>query len=360
MPSLLNHECDLLLLLMMEKSTTFHVESCCISATSWVTELRCGGIILCTAINHCICDGIGTSQFLRAWAHFTINPNLDLPIQPFHSRHLLKSRNPPRLNSMHPGYHHHHPCSTPSPVPDMDVHHYLLSQPLVPTSIAFSADDILRLKQQCVPSLKCTAFEALASHTWRSWVRSLDLSPSVNAKLLFSVNIRKKVAPELPAGYYGNGFILGCAETTVKDLTAEGKSLYDAVKLVKQAKSNITGEYVRSLVDLMEDKRVKTDLSGATLVISQWAKLGLENLAFGIGGEEGKGVYMGSVTSDIYCLFLPVVGDTEAVRVLVSMPETASDKFELYMKEFWKKGTDNGGDQLNDGFHQVDDNGVDH
>ncbi|CAN1835503.1 Alcohol acyltransferase 9 [Linum perenne] len=316
-----------------------------------VTNLRCGGIILCTAINHCICDGIGTAQFLRAWAHSTTNPNLDLPIKPFHSRHLFKPGNPTRfVNSPHPGY---HPSSgNEDPLPDIDVYNYLLSQPLVPTSITFSAADILRLKQQCVPSVKCTAFEALASHTWRSWVRSLDLSPSLNAKLLFSVNIRKKVTPELPAGYYGNGFILGCAQTTVRDLTTEGKNLYDAVKLVKEAKSNITGEYVRSLVDLMEDKRVKTDLSGATLVISQWAKLGLEDLAF--GGESGKGVYMGSVTSDIYCLFLPVVGDTEAVRVLVSMPETAAEKFESYMMEFGVKGTDNSGDQVNgasNGFH---------
>ncbi|CAL1355805.1 unnamed protein product [Linum trigynum] len=319
-----------------------------------VTNLRCGGMILCTAINHCICDGIGTAQFLHAWAHAaTTRPNLDRPIKPFHHRHVLKPRNPTRTNPTHPGYLIH----PDQPDGAVDVHRYLLSQPVVPSSTTFSAADILRLKRQCVPSVKCTAFEALASHTWRAWVRSLDLPPTVNAKLLFSVNVRKRVDPALPDGYYGNGFVLGCAQTAVRDLTAGTRSLHDAVRLVQEAKSNVTGDYVRSLVDLMEGRRVKTDLS-ASLVISQWAKLGLEDLEL---GEAGKGVFMGSVTSDIYCLFLPVVGDAEAVRVLVSMPETAVEKFEFYMREFSdEKGmvVDNGGEvnyqNGTNGFHDHD------
>lgn len=43
---------------------------------------------------------------------------------------------------------------------------------------------------------------------------------------------------------------------------------------------------------------------------------------------------MGPLTSDIYCLFLPVNEDVDAVRVLVSMPERLVDKFEFYMTEF--------------------------
>ncbi|CAN6881834.1 unnamed protein product [Brassica oleracea var. botrytis] len=46
-----------------------------------VTYLRCGGVILCTAINHCLCDGIGTSQFLHAWAHADTT-SAPIPIQP--------------------------------------------------------------------------------------------------------------------------------------------------------------------------------------------------------------------------------------------------------------------------------------
>lgn len=121
--------------------------------------------------------------------------------------------------------------------------------------------------------------------------------------------------------------MLACAETTVKELV--NANLHSGVKLVQRAKSSVTDEYVRSVVNLLEDKTVKTDLS-VSLVISQWSKLGLEDLDFG----EGKPLHMGPITGDIYCLFLPVIGDFNAVRVLLSMPESVVDKFEYYMNAF--------------------------
>lgn len=289
-----------------------------------VTNLRCGGMIVCTAINHCVCDGIGTSQFLHAWAQITAKPNLDLAIAPLHTRHVLKPRNPSEITFTHPEYVRNTPRENGHL--DIDINHYLQSQPLVPSSLTFTTSHIIHLKRQCVPSLKCTAFEALASHTWRSWVRALDLSPSLNVKLLFSVNVRKRLIPEIPQGYYGNGFVLGCAQTSAKDLVAS--NMCHGVKLVQQAKSSLTDDYVRSMIDLLEDKSVKTDLS-MSLVISQWSKLGLEDVDFG----EGKPLHMGPLSSDIYCLFLPVIGDSEAVRVQVSVPESVHEKFEYYMKE---------------------------
>ncbi|KAK6939430.1 hypothetical protein RJ641_028961 [Dillenia turbinata] len=312
-----------------------------------VTNLRCGGMILCTAINHCLCDGIGTSQFLHAWAYITTNPNSDLPIVPFDSRHVLTPRHPPLLPLNHPGF--TKPAIDGCHL-DLDLAKFLQSQPLVPSSLTFTQSDILRLKRQCVPSLKCTAFEVLASHTWRSWVMSLGLSHPIDVKLLFSVNVRKRLNPNLPPGYYGNGFVLGCAGCTVNDLV--NANLSSAVRLVQHAKSSLTDDYIQTLIDLLEDKTVKPDLH-ASLVISQWSKLGLEDLDFG----EGKPLHMGPVSSDIYCLFLPVVGNSEAVRVLVSMPESIVEKFECYMKDSWDKPEDNhNGASVTNG-HQGEENG---
>ncbi|KAM7259806.1 hypothetical protein ACFE04_015547 [Oxalis oulophora] len=274
-----------------------------------ITNLRCGGMIMCVAINHSVCDGIGTSQFLRAWAHKTSKPKLDQPNLPiFHTRHMLVPRTPPEVKFPHPEY-------TKTTLDDVDINQFLQSQQLVPSSLIFTTSNILKLKRQLVPSLKCTTFEALAAHTWRSWVKSLDLTSSLNVKLLFSMNVRKKMTPDIPEGYYGNGFVLGCAQANVNDLV--DSNLCHGVKLVQQAKSRLNDEYVRSMIDLLEDPSVKTDLS-RSLVISQWSKLGLEDLDFG----QGKPLHMGPLTSDIYCLFLPVVGHISAVRVLVSMPET--------------------------------------
>nr|XP_004238294.1 omega-hydroxypalmitate O-feruloyl transferase [Solanum lycopersicum] len=299
-----------------------------------VTNLRCGGMILCTAINHCLCDGIGTAQFLHAWAHYTVDPTVSLSIKPFHSRHVLKPHDPTQINSIHPAF-TKIPLDDQNPQFDLNLHQYLQSQPVTPTSITFSQSQILHLKRQCSPSVKSTSFEVLASHTWRCWVKSLDLPSSVNVKLLFSVNIRKTVKPELPQGYYGNGFVLGCAEAPVKQVV--NGNLQDTVKLVQHAKSELTNDTVKSIVNLLEDKTVKTDLS-TSLVISQWSRLSLEEVNFG----EGKPIQMGPLTSDIYCLFLPSLGEIDGIRVLVSVPENVVKKFEYYMKELWEVNDVNG------------------
>ncbi|KAG2269671.1 hypothetical protein Bca52824_064226 [Brassica carinata] len=288
-----------------------------------VTHLRCGGMIICTAINHCLCDGIGTSQFLHAWAHANTT-NVPLPIQPFHSRRMLKPRDPPHVTHSHPGFTR---TTVDKNSTTFDVCKYLQSQPIVPTTLTFTPSLILRLKKTCAPSLECTTFEVLAAHTWCSWARSLDLPLTMQVKLLFSVNVRKKLTPELPHGYYGNGFVLACAESKVQDLVSG--NIYHAVKLIQDAKVRITDEYVRSTIDLLEDKTVKTDVS-SSLVISQWGRLGLEELDFG----GGKPMYMGSLTSDIYCLFLPEAGNCDAIRVQVSLPEDVLRRLECYMVQF--------------------------
>ncbi|KAL4566382.1 hypothetical protein LXL04_030497 [Taraxacum kok-saghyz] len=289
-----------------------------------VTKLRCGGMIMCTAINHCLCDGVGTSQFLHAWGHH-ITKTFDTPPPPppFHSRHLFKPRSP--SSHLPPIL---HPSFTKNPnKTNFSLNRYLQSQPLVPASLTYTTSHTLRLKTRCTPSIKCTTFEVLASHTWRSWVKSLDLEPCQEVKLLFSMNIRNKVKPEIPKGYYANGFVLACAKTTVQELV--DNNLYYVVKLVQEAKSAINDDCVNGIVEALEDKSVETDLN-ASLIISQWSKLGLEDLDLG----QGKPLHMGPLTSDIYCLFLPVMDDPNAIRVLVSLPKSVVGKFEYYMNEF--------------------------
>ncbi|XP_022137525.1 omega-hydroxypalmitate O-feruloyl transferase [Momordica charantia] len=286
-----------------------------------VTYLRCGAMILCTAINHCLCDGVGTSQFLHAWAHVTSESNLGgPPISPLHSRHVLSHQGPIQIPCAHPQY-----TKTPRASWHVDITKSLQSQPLIPSSSIFTAARILRLKSLCPPTSNCTTFETLASHTWRSWIRSLDLPPSLHVKLLFPVNIRNKLSPKIPQGYYGNAFVLGCAQDSVDQL-AVPDNLNGVIRLVQNAKSIIDDDYVKSMIVLLEDKNLLADLS-VSFVISDWSKLGLQDLDFGVG----KPLHMGPLASDVFCLFLSVIGDVKAVRVLVSVPENVVEKFEYYM-----------------------------
>lgn len=280
-------------------------------------------MILCTAINHCLCDGIGTSQFLQAWAHATAKPMSDPQIGPFHDRTMLKPRKPPQINFAHPEFGANSSNGSHPSSPSLSLNQFLLSQTLTPISLTFTSSHILHLKKQCTPSIICTTFEMLAVHVWRAWAKSLELPSTLQIKLLFSVNVRNKLNPNLPQGYYGNGFVLGCAETPVDQLLMSGP--YYGIRLVQLAKQSLHDSYVRSVIDLLEEKRPMPDMS-ASLVISAWSRLGLEELDFGLG----KPVYMGPLTSEIYCVFAPVVGDSGAINVIMSVPEGVAERFEHY------------------------------
>ncbi|XP_051223265.1 alcohol acyltransferase 9 [Lolium perenne] len=291
-----------------------------------VTHLGCGGMVLCMAINHCLCDGVGTAQFLHAWARAARSSGIvgDNPV--VHDRCALRPRCPPRVEFAHPEY-HCHDAAADDGASNLLAH--LLGQPLAPVSLTFSAAHLAHLKKQFLLK-RCTSFEALAATVWRAWVRALDPPAPLRVKLLFSVNARRRLTPELPDGYYGNGFVLGCAESTAGQVAAAAP-MPTVVRLVQEAKERVDDAYVRSMVDLLEEQRrgvdggAKPDLS-ASLVISAWTRLGLEDLDFGAGAP----AHMGPLTSEIYCVFVPVAGDPGGVTVLVSVPQAATDKFEHY------------------------------
>ncbi|CAM0871952.1 unnamed protein product [Alopecurus aequalis] len=280
-----------------------------------VTHLGCGGTILCTAISHCLCDGIGAAHFLHSWARAARSEDADPLVLPAHDRHVLRPHCPPCVGFKHPAY------SSDSLAPASTS---LFAGPLAPVSLTFTAAHVQRLKKRCV---ECTtSFEALAAHVLCAWVRSLDDPPSdLHVKLLFTVNVRRRVKPELPGGYYGNGIAFACAESTVGQLMVPFSGAHHhAVSLVQAAKESVGDDYVRSTIDLLELRRDAMPDLAPSLVISAWTWMGLEDLDFGTG----RPVHVGPLTSEIYCLFLPVVGDANGIAALVSVPEAAAERFE--------------------------------
>lgn len=305
-----------------------------------MTSLRCGGMILCATINHSLCDGTGASQFLNAWAEITKMPNNKLTIIPFHDRRMLKSRDPPQVKFPHPVY----TKEPPNPETNLIQKWLTMFPPLVATSFTFGASDVHRLKKQCFTSSSAkhiiTTFEVVAAHTWRSWVKSLNLSPTRVVKLCFTVNFRKN-KKLLPKGYYGNGFVLACAESTVEDLVL-ANNLSHCVNLVQQAKVRVDEEYIKSTIDVLNDTMATGDGS-ISLIITQWSNLGLEDVDFG----EGKPLNIGSCVTSYYCVFLPVIGDPNAVRVLYSVPKIVVKSFEHYMMEIDSWEIDDQDDDVN-------------
>ncbi|KAL5710093.1 hypothetical protein ACHQM5_020700 [Ranunculus cassubicifolius] len=279
--------------------------------------------VLCAAaigvgINHVITDGIGSAEFLNTFAELASGKNLRKP-SPIWDRYLLDPtpKNPSFFS--HPEF---------ESVQDFSGFVSRFNEEtLTPTSVVFNSSSLTELKKlanELSELFSFTAFEVLSAHVWRSWAKSLKLSPQQILRLLFSVNIRNQVRPSLPAGFYGNGFLLGCAQTTVEELTT--KDLGYAADLVRKAKERIGDEYVRSVIKSVSETSACPDAVGV-LIVSQWSRLGLDGVDFGMG----KPVHVGPVCTDRYCLFLPVVDQQDAVKVMVAVPRSAVAEFEYLL-----------------------------
>lgn len=293
-----------------------------------LTWLKDGAAALGVAFNHCICDGIGSAEFLNSFAELAagrLGAAAELKPTPVWDRHLLTPQ---------PQFCHRR--SLPQPpefhrVPDLcRFMSRFTDEPLVPTAVTFGKTHLTRLKSLAHSTRRpgeaaFTAFEVLAAHIWRSWARSLKLPPNQMLKLLFSINVRKRIKPNLPAGYYGNAFVLGCAQATAGELAE--KKLGHAAGLVKKAKDRVGDEHVRHVAESVSESRACPDSVGV-LILSQWSRLGLEKVDFGMG----RPVHVGPVCSDRYCILLPVYNQTDAVKAMVAVPTSAVDKYESLVR----------------------------
>ncbi|KAE8688528.1 putative Integrase-type DNA-binding superfamily protein [Hibiscus syriacus] len=303
-----------------------------------MTWLKDGNAALGVGFNHCLCDGIGSAEFLNSFAElasvtsqtklaeFKFKPN------PVWDRHLL---NPPPFQPSRNCNNYNSPSHHPefNRVPDLcGFLSRFSNERLVPTSFIFNKASLEELKKVAFSTSRLsessnTTFEFLSAHIWRSWARALNLPSNQTLKLLFSINVRDRVKPSLPSGFYGNAFVLGCAQTSVKDLTERG--LGYATMLVKKAKERVDSEFVKSVVESVSRGRATPDSVGV-LILSQWSRLGLDKVDFGYA----KPVHVGPICCDRYCLLLPVFNQTDAVKAMVAVPTSAAQRYEHLLRSF--------------------------
>ncbi|KAL2936234.1 Omega-hydroxypalmitate O-feruloyl transferase [Bienertia sinuspersici] len=296
-----------------------------------LTWLADGAVALGFGFNHCICDGIGSAEFINSFAELTRGLGVRGP-KPIWERHLLdpnpsnkfkfkRSNIFPDSSVSHPEFSRIQDCCG-----FMDR---FSKETLVPTSSVFATCHINQLKRQAgqiTDSARYTSFEVVSAHIWKCWAKSLHMAPTQVLRLVFSVNFRNRIKPGLSSGFYGNGFVLACAQTTVKDLTE--KDLGHAVELIKRAKDRVDSKYVKEVIELVDGNRTSPDSVGV-LILSQWSRLGLEKVDFGLG----KPAHVGPICSDKYCLLLPVQNQREAVRVMLAVPTSAVDMYQHLLRK---------------------------
>ncbi|KAF8732040.1 hypothetical protein HU200_015996 [Digitaria exilis] len=289
-----------------------------------VTRLLCGGFVLAFRFNHIMCDAQGIVQFLSAVGELARG----LPaatVSPAWSRELLEARDPPEPTFPHHEYDPVPPSRRPLPPPGE----------MVTRTFNFSPANVAALKKSLPSHLRDTAttFDVVAASIWRARTAALEVPPDEDARLAFPVTFRHVCELGLPAGYYGNAFVLPMAVAPAEALRS-GSSLGDAVELVREAKKAAASaaEFVRSTADLLALRGRPPPAMGNLFTVSDNRHVGFDRLDFGWG----EPVYGGSASPMSWLSFLVAVrngGDGEdAIAVPVMLPQPAMDRFASDLK----------------------------
>ncbi|KAK9115345.1 hypothetical protein Syun_022142 [Stephania yunnanensis] len=300
-----------------------------------VTRLSCGGFVLAYTLNHYMCDGYGTLQFITAVSEFSQDPIRKNPsVLPSWTRDALSSRSPSTRSMLT------HCQELNIVANDPDGAHHILTKTSFKrfdeTSFFFSNADIATLKKQaaCIEN-HGTIFDAVVSCLWRARTRASLISSSLEeedvTKLFSVVDTRFRYKhDDLSKGFYGNTLVVSCA--TAKASMLIDKPLSYAASLTTQAKKRAV-EQVRkaSCFDFLEMDTNRIYLQKGAFMVSNTRWFKFVEVDFGWG----RAAYAGPARAGIG--LLPGVAASlqwhknnegvEGLLALVSLPHMSATRF---------------------------------
>ncbi|PIN20099.1 Taxadien-5-alpha-ol O-acetyltransferase [Handroanthus impetiginosus] len=232
-----------------------------------VTQFGCKGFVIGLVFCHSICDGLGAAQFLSAVGEYARGAQ-QLSINPEWCRNFLPATPP------------HPKSSAPPPItlPDYQLQH---------VTIDICLDKIKELKQefQKWSGKTCSTFEIAAALLWGERTRAIKLKNEARVQLVFFANCRPLVEPPLPKGFYGNCFFPVNITASSGRLT-EGKgseNVFQVVKLIQEAKAGLPVEFGKWVNKKEGPDPFAPPLEYSTLFVSEWGRLGFQEVDYGWG-----------------------------------------------------------------------------
>lgn len=295
-----------------------------------VTHLSCGGFVLGVWMNHVIFDATGFIQFLRAAGELAtgaVRPS----VWPVWERDLLSIRSTPQLPSANA-------CKPPMFVeetPEEKAAHRMMLEDggrAVCRSFFFGPTELSSLRKQLPPDLQssCTTFEILAACLCRCRTVALGPEPDKLVRLVFAADMRARMTPKIPAGYYGN--CVGLWGTACSAANLCNNSLQYAIELIRAAKLEINDNSLRTMMELgaANDRPAMT----WSFAVSSLRHLGFDCLDFGWGAP----VYGGpaAARSTMVCWVVPTRNSKEEFEGLVvelRLPAAAMDRFTVEIEK---------------------------
>jgi shikimate O-hydroxycinnamoyltransferase len=243
---------------------------------SQVTFLKCGGVVLGTAIHHALMDGIAAFHFIQTWSGLARGLSLSeaCPSPPSHDRTPLRGRSPPHADFDHLAY----------------SSAYLTGPTRPSNTIVYSVSPKLLadLKSRCAPGV--STYGAVTAHLWRCMCVARGLAPGSDTRLRVTVNVRHRLQPPLPRHFSGNAILRDLVTVKVADVLAQPYPGYVA-DAVRKSLDGVNDAHVRSVIDYLGMESEKGTLEAAPwqllpesdLWVTGWLGLPMYDADFGWG-----------------------------------------------------------------------------
>lgn len=233
-----------------------------------VTQFACGGFVIGLKFCHSICDGLGAAQFLNAVGEVARGAE-HLSTAPVWQRDFFPP--PPEQAKVTPL------PNLPPPMPNYTLSH---------ANVDITLDHINQLKQEFRQSTghTCSSFEVVAAKFWSRRTQAINFKQDTELKLVFFANCRQLLNPPLPKGFYGNCFFPVTITASSESLTRA--SISDVVKLIQEAKAKLPTEFDKYMKgESIKDGEdpIAPPLAYTTLFISEWGRLGFNQVDYGWG-----------------------------------------------------------------------------
>ncbi|XP_051200287.1 hydroxycinnamoyltransferase 4-like [Lolium perenne] len=244
-----------------------------------VTFLRCGGVVFGTAVHHAIVDGSSMFHFTRTWASYCRYGDgaavAEAP--PCHDRALLRARSPPFI----------HPETIPMFCSNLTMHDSPATSVLGTEVFTISGEQLHALKRHCDGA---STFCSVSAMVCRCVCVARELDLDATTRMNFPVDIRRRLTPPLPDGYFGNGVVNVFATASVKDVVSG--TLASVAFRVKATTERLNDDDVlRSAVDYFETTAEKGmraaedrgNLPETELRMNSWFHMPMYDTDFGWG-----------------------------------------------------------------------------
>ncbi|XP_042475861.1 benzyl alcohol O-benzoyltransferase-like [Macadamia integrifolia] len=298
-----------------------------------VTRLICGGFIFALRSNHTMCDATGLVQFLSAVGEIARGARPP-SVSPVWKRELLNARKPPHVTFLHHEY---------NELPDTKGTQASLDD-MAHRSFFFGPAEVAALWKHVPPNFhSCSRFELLTACLWRCRTIAIQPDPNDEMRLMCIINVRAKLRPPLPVGFYGNALAYPVAISSAANLCQN--SLGYALELVKKVKNSVNDEYMRSVADLMVMKGRPPFTMVRTYLVSDLTRAGFRNVDFGWG----KAVYGGAALGRVASFQIPFRNHKgeDGIVVPIYLPQPVMERFVKEIERMIKEPTMDRSDNTN-------------